>query len=74
LFDGNNIKNIAVKHLREHIAIVPQEVILFGGTIKDNIAFGKENASDEEIINAAKQANALDFIEDFPRRNANRSW
>lgn len=66
LFDSINIKDIDTEHLRKHIAIVPQEVILFGGTIRDNIAFGKENASEQEIIEAAKQANALEFINSFP--------
>jgi ABC-type multidrug transport system fused ATPase/permease subunit len=45
---------------------VPQEVILFGGTIKENIAYGKPNASEEEIISAAKKANAFDFVSGFP--------
>lgn len=66
LFDGTNVKDIDTEHLRKHIAIVPQEVILFGGTIKENIAFGKENATENEIIEAAKQANAIEFINSFP--------
>lgn len=65
-FDDTKIEGIEVKHLREHIAIVPQEVLLFAGSIRDNILFGKENATDEEIIDAAKQANAWEFIETFP--------
>jgi ABC-type multidrug transport system fused ATPase/permease subunit len=48
------------------MAFVPQEVILFGGSIRENIAYGKENASEEELIEAAKQANAYDFIVAFP--------
>ncbi len=66
LFDDNNIESIDVKHLRSHIAIVPQEVILFGGSIEDNIAFGRQDATQEEIKEAARQANALEFIESFP--------
>ena len=66
LFDNVNIKDIDTEHLRKHLAIVPQEVILFAGTIKENIAFGKTDATDEEIIEAAKQANAYDFITSFP--------
>jgi ABC-type multidrug transport system fused ATPase/permease subunit len=48
------------------MAIVPQEVILFGGTIQENIAYGKPEASKEEIMNAAVKANAKDFIDSFP--------
>ncbi|MBI1838336.1 MAG: ATP-binding cassette domain-containing protein [Flavobacteriia bacterium] len=66
LFDGVDIKDIETEYLRSHLAIVPQEVILFAGTIMDNIAFGKPNAPKEEIIDAAKKANALEFIESFP--------
>ena len=50
------------------MSIVPQDVILFGGTIRENIAYGKPNASEEEIFLAAKQANALNFIEGFPEQ------
>jgi ABC-type multidrug transport system fused ATPase/permease subunit len=50
------------------MSIVPQDVILFGGTIKENIAYGKPHASDEEIIIAAKQANAFNFVEGFPEK------
>jgi ABC-type multidrug transport system fused ATPase/permease subunit len=65
-FDGTDGAKIDLKHLRKHIAVVPQEVLLFAGSIKENIAFGKPGASDEEIELAAKQANALDFIDSFP--------
>lgn len=51
---------------RSNIGIVPQEVILFGGTIRENIAYGRSNATEEEIREAARQANALEFIERFP--------
>jgi ABC-type multidrug transport system fused ATPase/permease subunit len=64
--DGMNIYNFDLENLRNNMSIVPQDVILFGGTIKENIAYGKPNASEEEIIIAAKQANALNFIESFP--------
>jgi ABC-type multidrug transport system fused ATPase/permease subunit len=66
LFDNQKIQDIDIKNLRSQMAFVPQEVILFGGSIKENIAYGKENASDEEIFEAAKEANALDFIQSFP--------
>lgn len=65
-FEENSIKEIELNHLRKHIAIVPQEVILFGGTILDNIAFGDLNATEAQIMEAARKANALEFIEKFP--------
>ena len=66
LFDGENINNIDVEFLRSKMAIVPQEVILFAGSIKENIAFGNLDASDSEIMEAAKKANAWEFIDSFP--------
>jgi ABC-type multidrug transport system fused ATPase/permease subunit len=65
---GIDARNIPLTMLREKIALVPQEVLLFAGTIKENIAYGKPNASDEEIIAAAKKANAFDFIQSFPEQ------
>ncbi|MEJ6777003.1 MAG: ABC transporter transmembrane domain-containing protein [Crocinitomicaceae bacterium] len=65
-FDGVSITDIEIEHLRSHMAIVPQEVILFGGSIKENIVFGKLDATAEQIIEAAKQANAWEFISTFP--------
>ncbi len=67
-FDGISKKDIDTEHLRTHMAFVPQEVILFSGTIKENIAFGKTNATEEEIISAAKKANAFEFIQSFPNQ------
>lgn len=64
--DDVSINDISLDLLRGNIGMVPQEVMLFGGTIKENIAYGKPNATDEEINEAARQANALDFIEKFP--------
>lgn len=64
--DGKNIDTYDISALRKHIGIVPQEVILFGGTIKENILYGRPNASDEEVRKAAEQANAWSFIEGFP--------
>lgn len=66
LIDGKSIAQYNLTALRKHIGMVPQEVILFGGTIKENIAYGKTNATEEEIVNAAKKANAWDFIDSFP--------
>lgn len=64
--DGKPISNYNLTALRKNIGMVPQEVILFGGTIRENIAYGKTNATDAEIIEAAKKANAWDFIDSFP--------
>ena len=64
--DGTNIYEYDLESYRRNFAIVPQEVILFGGTIRENILYGKPDASEAEIINAARQANALDFIRSFP--------
>ncbi len=60
--DGVNIKDYSLASLRSHIGIVAQDVFLFAGTIKENIRYGKVNASDEEIIEAAKKANIHNFI------------
>ncbi|PKR80838.1 multidrug ABC transporter ATP-binding protein [Brumimicrobium salinarum] len=64
--DGKNVETYELNHLRENMALVPQEVILFSGTIRENILFGKQNATDEEVKAAAKKANALTFIDSFP--------
>jgi ABC-type multidrug transport system fused ATPase/permease subunit len=64
--DNQNINQIDLSTLRNSIAVVPQDVILFGGSIKENILYGNPLASMNEIINAATQANALDFIQSFP--------
>jgi len=66
--DGKNIYDYDLENLRGNMSIVPQDVILFGGTIKENIAYGKPDATDEEIMLAAKQANALNFVEGFPEK------
>jgi ABC-type multidrug transport system fused ATPase/permease subunit len=61
-----NINAYNLTNLRENIAIVPQEVMLFGGTIKENILYGKPNSTDVDVEEAAKKANAHDFISSFP--------
>ena len=66
LFDSVDSTSLAMSDLRSQMAMVPQEVILFGGTIRENIAYGKPGASEEEISRAAEQANALNFINSFP--------
>ena len=68
LVDGKNIYDFDLEHLRGNMSIVPQDVILFGGTIRENIAYGKPNATEEEIVTASKQANAYNFIESFPKK------
>lgn len=66
LFDGKNIQDYELSALRNEMAIVPQEVMLFAGSIRENILYGNTEASEEEIIEAAKQANAWEFITNFP--------
>ncbi len=66
LLDDKKLNSYKLSELRNEMAIVPQEVILFGGNIQENIAYGKPEASLEEIKEAAKKANALEFIESFP--------
>jgi len=65
--DGNNLRKLKVEDLRKQIGIVQQDPFLFNDTIKANIAYGKLGASDEEIVKAAKAANAHDFIMDLPK-------
>ncbi len=64
--DGRDLAGFNVTELRKNIAVVPQEVMLFGGTILENIQYGKAGASDTEIREAARKANALQFIDSFP--------
>jgi ATP-binding cassette, subfamily B, bacterial MsbA len=65
--DGQDISKVSRRSLRQHIAYVGQDVFLFRGTIRENIAFGKPDASEDEIVAAAKAAYAHDFILSFPR-------
>ncbi len=64
--DGNNIKDLTKKSLRNLMGLVTQDSILFNDTVKNNIGLGKENATDEEIVEAAKIANAHEFISELP--------
>jgi len=64
--DGKSIYDYDLRDLRNNMSLVPQEVILFGGTIRENILYGKEDATEEEVIQAAKQANCWEYIETFP--------
>ncbi|MFG6147080.1 ABC transporter ATP-binding protein [Halobacillus sp. B23F22_1] len=66
LFDDIEMNDLDIKSLREQISLVPQEVHLFSGTVKENIAWGKEKAEEEEIIEAAKQAEIHSFITTLP--------
>lgn len=66
VFDGLDSSTIPLSQLRRQMAFVPQDVMLFGGTIRENIAYGNPDASEEEIIAAARKANAHDFIVSFP--------
>jgi ATP-binding cassette subfamily B protein len=66
MIDGQNIARVTQESLRKHIAYVPQEPMLFHRTIRDNIAYARPHATDEEVERAAKQANALEFIERLP--------
>lgn len=66
LIDGKSINDYNITALRKNFGTVPQDTILFGGTIRENIAYGKTNATEEEIIEAAKKANAYSFIDSFP--------
>ena len=66
--DDTIISDYNLTAYRQNLGVVPQEVILFGGTIFDNIAYGKPNATRDEVIAAAQKANALEFIERFPEK------
>ena len=66
LLDGQDIRDVTMSSLRRNIGIVQQDVYLFAGTVADNIRYGKLDASEQEIINAAKQAHAHDFIMALP--------
>lgn len=68
LIDQKNIEDYDLHFLRKQIAIVPQDILLFGGTIKENIAYGKLEATEQEIEEAARKANAINFINEFPEK------
>ncbi len=68
LFDGRDSRDFPLSALRSQIALVPQDVFLFGGTIRENIAYGKTSATEKEISDAAQKANALEFINRFPEK------
>jgi ABC-type multidrug transport system fused ATPase/permease subunit len=66
IIDGKDAREYDLTALRGNMAIVPQEVLLFGGTIRENIEYGKPGATEEEILQAAENANAMEFIGKFP--------
>ncbi|XP_059027307.1 ATP-binding cassette sub-family B member 5 [Mustela lutreola] len=66
--DGNDIRTLNVHHYREHIGVVSQEPVLFETTINNNIKYGRNGVTDEEVEKAAKEANAYDFIMAFPNK------
>ncbi|RLN02530.1 hypothetical protein BBO99_00002967 [Phytophthora kernoviae] len=65
--DGHDVRSLSLPWLRKRISLVSQEPVLFAGTIAENIALGKQGASREEIVEAARSANAFDFISNFPQ-------
>ena len=67
LIDGHDVRDVSIESLRRDIGIVLQETTLFSGTIRENIAFGRPDASEDEIIAAAQAAAAHDFITEFPQ-------
>jgi len=66
--DGHDLRTVTQESLRAHMAMVPQETMLFGGSIRENILYGRIDASEEEMIAAARAANAHDFIMEMPRQ------
>jgi ABC-type multidrug transport system fused ATPase/permease subunit len=68
IFDKTNIRDFSLSSLRSQIALVPQDVFLFGGSIRENISYGRPTASEDEILDAAGKANAMEFIDRFPER------
>ncbi|KAK4361631.1 hypothetical protein RND71_020583 [Anisodus tanguticus] len=70
LIDGVDIKKFQLKWLRQQMGLVSQEPVLFATTIRENIIYGKENASEDEIRNAIKLANAAKFIDKLPKVEA----
>jgi ABC-type multidrug transport system fused ATPase/permease subunit len=68
IFDNTKSSEFSLSSLRSQIALVPQDVFLFGGSIRENISYGRPGASDDEILDAAQKANAMEFIDRFPEK------
>ena len=67
MIDGQDVRSVQLRSLREHIAVVSQDVVLFDDTVRANIAFGRQGAGDDEIVEAARAAAAHAFIERLPQ-------
>lgn len=67
MIDGYPLSRITLKSLRQQVGLVPQETLIFGGTVRENIAYGRFNATEEEVIHAARNANAHEFIIQLPK-------
>jgi ABC-type multidrug transport system fused ATPase/permease subunit len=65
-YDGQLMSDLSLSDVRSQMALVPQDIVLFGGTIRENIAYGKPQATEDEIVQAARKANAWEFIDGFP--------
>jgi ABC-type multidrug transport system fused ATPase/permease subunit len=74
LVDGQDVQAYEVRQLRRNIGVVPQEVVLFGGSIRENIAYGKPGATDAEIREAARKANALGVHRHVSPKGSIRWW
>ena len=68
IFDNRNSRDFSLSSIRSQIALVPQDVFLFGGSIRENISYGKPSATEDEILEAAEKANAMEFIDRFPEK------
>src|SRR5690606_13803987 len=66
LLDGINIRHTDIHQLRAHIALVPQDPVIFASSVRDNLRYGRPDASDDEVIAACKAAFAMEFIEQLP--------
>jgi len=66
LIDGKSYSDYELSDYRKNFALVPQEVLLFGGSIRENILYGRPNATDDEVVAAAKKSNSWEFISSFP--------
>ena len=67
LIDGRDIREYNIKHLRRHIGVVSQEPVLFQTTIEENIRYGNDDVTEEDIVRACKMANAHQFISNLPK-------
>ncbi len=65
-YDGQRAGDLSLSTVRQSVGVVPQDIVLFGGTIEENIRYGRRDADPQDVIEAARKANALDFIESFP--------